>query len=135
MLNGFPGELIQNRRGLRQGDPLSPMLFILVMDVLGHLVMKAEVEGLLHSLSSRTLHHRISIYADDVVLFLRPAAEEIQVTMDLLQLFGDASGLRNNAQKSSAFPIRCGEADLTILHNLLPCEVSEFPCKYLGIPL
>jgi mannosylglycoprotein endo-beta-mannosidase len=76
LMNGSPGDRIFHRRGLRQGDPLSPMLFILVMDVLGHMISKAASEGLLLPLSRRPLQHRISIYADDVVLFLRPAVEE-----------------------------------------------------------
>jgi hypothetical protein len=60
-LNGIPGAKIQHKRGLRQGDPLSPMLFILVMDVLGHLIFKAEEEGLLQPLSSRNLQHSLSL--------------------------------------------------------------------------
>jgi hypothetical protein len=47
LLNGTLGERITHRRGLRQGDPLSLMLFILVMDVLGHLFSKAAKEGML----------------------------------------------------------------------------------------
>jgi hypothetical protein len=47
LLNGSPGERLALRRGLWQGDPLSPMLFILVMDVLGFLFAKAEEAGLL----------------------------------------------------------------------------------------
>lgn len=47
LLNGFPGRHIKHRRGLRQGDPLSPMLFILVMDVLVYMFSKAENDGLL----------------------------------------------------------------------------------------
>ena len=47
LLNGIPGNSIVHQRGLRQGDPLPPMLFILVMDVLGHMVSKAANEGLL----------------------------------------------------------------------------------------
>ena len=55
LLNGIPGNSIVHQRGLRQGDPLSPMLFILVMDVLGHMVSKAANEGLLQPLSRRVL--------------------------------------------------------------------------------
>jgi hypothetical protein len=63
-----------------------------VMDVLGLLVTEAD-EGLLQPLSSRPLHHRISLYADDVVLFLHPRESDIQFVLNILKLFGEASGL------------------------------------------
>jgi hypothetical protein len=67
LLNGIPGFTIFHRRGLRQGDPLSPSLFILVMDVLSLIFAKASAVGLLQPLSTRALQHRVSLYADDVV--------------------------------------------------------------------
>jgi len=111
LLNGSPGERIHHQSGLRQGGPLSPMLFILVMDVLCHLIRKAVDERMLQPLSRRALQHRISLYADDVVLFLRPSASDIEITLDILQLFGNASGLTANLQKSSVLPIQCTEDD------------------------
>jgi hypothetical protein len=84
MLNGVPGDFIVHQRGLQQGDPLSPMLFILVMDVLSWLVQKASEDGLLQSLSSRLLRYHISLYADDVVLFLKPDAADINLVLDML---------------------------------------------------
>ena len=135
LLNGSPGERIVHQRGLRQGDPLSPMLFILVMDVLSHLITKASDEQLLQPLARTALQHRISLYADDVVIFLRPSASDIEITLDILQLFGEASGLKTNVQKSSVLPIQCTEEDKLVLQEHLPCQISEFPCKYLGVPL
>jgi hypothetical protein len=99
------------------------------------LINKAAQDGLLQPLAPRALQHRVSLYADDVVIFLRPAAMDINVILDCLQLFGDASGLRTNVQKSSVYPIRCGDQDLAMLKNMLPCELAEFPCRYLGLPL
>jgi len=135
LLNGSLGERIQHQRGLRQGDPLSPMLFILVMDVLYYLVKKAADENLLQPLARRALEHRISLYADDVVFFLSPTTSDIEITLDILQLFGKASGLTTNLQKSSVLPIRCNVDDRAVLQETLPCQLSDFPCKYLGVPL
>jgi hypothetical protein len=111
------------------------MLFILVMDILGLLFSMAEEVELLQQLSGTTKFHRIPLYADDVVLFLHPTAMDISITMNLLDLFGKASGLHNNVQKSNMFPIQCSEVDLMVVQNLLPCERSDFSCRYLGIPL
>jgi hypothetical protein len=69
VLNGSPGDRIAHRRGLRQGDPLSPMLFVMVMDVLNSLFRAAESRGLLQSLEEAGVRNRLSIYADDVVFF------------------------------------------------------------------
>jgi hypothetical protein len=43
------------------------------------------------------------MHADDVVLFLRPAAEDIEITMDILSLFGEATGFKTNLQKKQCF--------------------------------
>jgi hypothetical protein len=99
MLNGDPGYFIVHQRGLRQGDSLSPMLFILVMDILSRLVQKASKDGHLQPLSSRQLRNHISLYADDAVLFLKPDAADINLVLDMLWLFGKASGLHTNVQK------------------------------------
>jgi hypothetical protein len=111
------------------------MLFILAMDALGYLFTKAENEGLLHPLSTRTLQHRVSFYADDVVLFLRPVTDDISIAMNILEIFGEASGLRNNVQKSSVFPILCSEEDKNWVQQELPCQLLDFPCRYMGLPL
>jgi hypothetical protein len=67
--------------------------------------------------------------------FFHPRENEIHNVLSILNLFGEASGLKTNIQKSSVYPIRCGEEELITLYDWLPCELSSFPCKYLGLPL
>jgi hypothetical protein len=57
------------------------------MDTLGFLINKAAQDGLLQPLASHALHHRVSLYADDVMIFLRAAAMDINIILDILQLF------------------------------------------------
>jgi hypothetical protein len=135
LLNGMPGDSITHKRGLHQGDQLSPVLFILVMDILNLMVFKAADERLLQPHSSRSIQHRVSLYADDVVMFVRPAAVDIDLTVGILHLFGEASGLKTNIQKNSAAPICYSATDMEVIQGCLTCRVEEFPIKYLGLPL
>jgi hypothetical protein len=91
------------------------MLFILVMNILALIFNRAEESGLLQHLSGRVKLHQISMYTDDVVLFLSPSVADISIAMSILDLFGKASRLRNNEKKSNVFPIRCSEDDLLLV--------------------
>jgi hypothetical protein len=135
LVNGEPGSSILHHRGLRHRDPLSPMLFILVMEVLNSMVNFATQEHLLQPIAYPQAIHRISVYADDVVLFLWPLRSDLSLVTCLLDIFGQSTGLRTNIAKSSVTPIQCGEEELAAILELLPCELKEFPCNYLGLPL
>lgn len=65
LINGFPIDQIRHHRGLRQGGALSPMLFVLLMDVLSSLFKVAE-EELLYNLEDAIVKTRLSLYTDDV---------------------------------------------------------------------
>jgi hypothetical protein len=105
LVNGEPGELICHQRGLCQGDLLSPMLFILVMDVLNSFISKASERELLQPILRRGTGQHVSIYADDVVMFLQPHRDEMAMVRVSLKIFGAASGLVTNIRKSSITPI------------------------------
>jgi hypothetical protein len=135
MLNGVPRDFIVHQRGLQQGDSLSPMLFILLMDILLQLVQKALEDGHLQPLSSCQLRHRISLYVDDVVMFLKSNATDINLVLDMLRLFRRASSLHTNVQKSSVVPPQCDSQTIATAKELLPCDFVDFPCRYLGLHL
>ncbi|KAJ1268538.1 hypothetical protein BS78_07G142700 [Paspalum vaginatum] len=111
------------------------MLFLLVMEVLNALGSQATQENLFQPLAVQQAKFRISMYADDVIMFLRPAREDITLVSQLLEFFGHVTGLRTNLTKSSVTPIHCSEEDLMLLSDLLVCEIKNFLCNYLGIPL
>lgn len=134
LLNGAPGRKIKHARGVRQGDPLSPMIFLLAMEPLHRMFQTAQTLGALQIVHAKCSNFRMLLYADDAALFIKPTKHDLAVTKFLLQLFGDASGLITNMQKTEFFPIRCNGIDP---RDLLDNEqrLSQFPCSYLGIPL
>ena len=109
MVNGDPGDTIYNCKGLRQGDPISPMLFILTMEPLQRLFQRATTSGVLEPLAHTGMRQRLSIFADDVVVFIKPKSTELDICKNILEMFGEASGLRINMGKSVALPIRCND--------------------------
>jgi hypothetical protein len=77
----------RNARGLRQGDPLLPMLFVIVMESLNSLIKEADRRHALMPLPGRAIAHRASLYADDLVLLLAPRSEDLHCLLQILQLF------------------------------------------------
>jgi hypothetical protein len=66
-INGQHSHRICHARGLRQGDPLSPLLFVIVMEVLNAMFSVPERKLVLSPLNLRVVPYRVSLYADDVV--------------------------------------------------------------------
>jgi hypothetical protein len=99
LVNGEPGEIIYHRWGLRQGDPLSSMLFILVMDVLNSFILRTQDLGLLQPLLRNGSGRHVSLYADDMVLFVQPNREELQVVHEILRFFGGSFRFGDNRKQ------------------------------------
>jgi hypothetical protein len=123
LLNGVPGRRICHGCGLRQGDPLSPMLFVLVMECFNAMIKVADSRGLFCPLRPRSIKQRVSLYADDVVVFLSPVVLDLVMIRAILDLFRQASGLATNINKSNAFPIRCDEGQLSVITHTLVVSV------------
>jgi hypothetical protein len=135
LLNGVPGKRIKHARGLRQGDPLSPYLFILAIDTLQRILDAAIEDGVLSPLRGRHAKLRLSLYVDDAVIFLNPVQEEVAALFGILEQFGNASGLKLNIGKCLVAPIRCSGLDLDHILEPFAGQRVSFPINYLGLPL
>ena len=135
LLNGVPNPSIRHGRGLRQGDPLSPLLFVIAIDPLHRILELATEMGALTKLRGKSPHLRISMYADDAALFVAPLQDDIRTLANILNSFGEVTGLKTNFQKSTVIPIQCHGIDLGPVLNGLAARRASFPIRYLGLPL
>jgi hypothetical protein len=102
LVNDETGARIHHARGLRQGDPISPLFFVADMEVIMAIMAKAVEAQLLRGLARTTPLQRISLFADDVVYLFRPDRQEVEAIKEILNMFGMASGLKVNYRKTSA---------------------------------
>ena len=104
-INGKSYDHILPSRRLRQGDPLSPYLFLLCAEGFTALLAKAEMEGRIHGISVCRRAPSIShlLFADDSLLFCKADKEEVHVINQTLKLYEEASGQCINFEKSSVF--------------------------------
>lgn len=114
---------------------MSPMLFIIAMDILHRLFLKALADGMLRRMRPSEVKFQCSFYADYVILFIQPTTQEARAVKETLSIFGAASGLHTNLTKCSITPIYGGEENIDEIVNILGCQVQPFPIKYLGLPL
>jgi hypothetical protein len=110
------------------------MLFILTMDPLQRILHSVTEQGFLHPILAHAKGIKVSLYADDATIFVALEKRDIKAMLDILDIFGKATGLCTNLQKSEAFPIRCHGLQLDHILEGFPAPLKEFPC-YLGLPL
>ncbi|KAL0293555.1 UNVERIFIED_CONTAM: Retrovirus-related Pol polyprotein from type-2 retrotransposable element R2DM, partial [Sesamum calycinum] len=135
-LNGSLHGFFAGKKGLRQGDPMSPGLFLLCMEYFSRLIKRKTTD------SDFNFHPKCEklkithlLFADDLMMFSRGDLPSVHILMECLQEFRDVSGLAVNTSKSSIFTAG--------IENNMLCDIlarteftrGEMPVRYLGIPL
>ena len=137
MLNGQPHSLISPSRGLRQGDPLSPFLFLLATEGLNALFNQAELDGDIRGVSLCPAGPRIShlLFADDSVVFCRATVSECVKIQSILYRYELASGQSINRVKTNVFfSSNTNPRTREAITNFLGIPVSQNYEFYLGLP-
>jgi hypothetical protein len=137
LVNGSPTEEINIKRGLKQGDPLAPFLFLLVAEGLGGLMKRAvelnRFEGFLIGNQGVMVSHLQ--YADDTLCIGAPTLENLWTMKAILRGFEMVSGLKVNFWKSSLMGVNVSQDFLWLASVFLNCKVSSVPFIYLGLPV
>ncbi|GJT40504.1 RNA-directed DNA polymerase, eukaryota, partial [Tanacetum coccineum] len=134
LVNGSPTAEFQFHCGLKQGDPLAPYLFILVMEAL-HLSFTRAVEaGIFSGIkidSSLIISHLF--YADDAVFIGEWTNDNLRGIMQILHCFSLSSGLKINLSKSQLRGVGVDSATVYSAALNIGCSVMKTPFKYLGV--
>jgi len=136
-VNDDVGPFFQTKRGLRQGDPMSPILFNIVADMLALLIDRAKVDGQIRGVIPHLVDDGLSIlqYTDDTIIFLDHDPEQAKNLKLLLCAFEQLSGLKINFHKSEIFCYGMAKEMEQYYTTLFGCNAGVYPFRYLGIPM
>jgi hypothetical protein len=138
LLNMSPFGLFSPDRGLRQGDPLSPFLFILGYEVFSRLMFKDERNGCLKGLriakNCPPIHHLL--FADDLLIFRKASVSVAASIKSCLDKYCRWSGQSINASKSSIrFSRNTNNTTTEHISNIIPYPSNTNTFLYLGLPI
>lgn len=135
LVNGSSSSEFNLEKGLRQGDSLSPFLYLIVAEGLNLLVNKAIEKGVFEALKVDNDKVVISHlqYADDTIFICSDAERNIKSIKYLLRIFKLLSGLKVNFHKSNLYGIHVDPVQLRNKTSQLGCEMGSGPIKYLGL--
>lgn len=123
-------------QGLRQGDPLSPYLFVLCIEYLSRLFKARTLDSEFNYHPKCGAHHITHLaFADDLMVMARGDLISVNILAIILNEFGETSGLRANSLKSSLFLAGVHGTENQAIENALGFAQGSFPFRYLGIPL
>lgn len=137
LVNGAPTNEFRCYRGLRQGDPLSPFLFILAMEGLHVAFCQAMQNGRFSGLEIGNLEVKLShlFYADDAIFIGEWSDTNIQNILLILQCFQFMSGLKVNVQKSKLYGLGVDYREVERMALKLGCAPDTIPFIHLGLPV
>lgn len=136
LINGSPHNYIPCERGVRQGYPLSPLLFCIAKDVLRRSILKLRQKGDLKYISSPrgVTAPSYSFYADDLIIFCRVKMKGVCALMNLFDAYGECSGQVNSKEMSNIF---LGKTIIRSREILEEMDITQghLPFRYLDVPI
>ena len=128
--NGFMSDFFNLKRGCRQGDPISPYIFILCAEVLGKMIRENEI---ITGVNINGKEFRLSQYADDTQIFLDGTEQSLKETLNILKKFYSMSGLKINVEKTRAIWIGSLSHSNRQLCREYKLDWSQGAFKILGV--
>lgn len=138
LLNGVPGRQFHCRSGVRQGDPLSPLIFVLAAELLQAAINDACTRGMIsHPIPPRGENQDYPViqYADDTIIVMPACPDQAERMKQILTDYAVSIGLKINFSKSTLVPINTPEGLCQTLANIFGCTTASMPFTYLGLPL
>ncbi|KAG7559344.1 ABC transporter type 1 transmembrane domain superfamily [Arabidopsis thaliana x Arabidopsis arenosa] len=134
-INGHSKGYFQSTRGLRQGDPLSPYLFVLAMEVFSKLLHSRFDSGYI-SYHPKTSDLNIShlMFADDVMVFFDGSSSSLHGIYETLDDFAGWSGLQMNRDKTTLYHAGLSSSENVAISSY-GFPIGKLPVRYLGLPL
>jgi hypothetical protein len=136
-LNNLIGPYIKSYKDVRQGDPLSPILFNFVADGLTRMILKAQSNNLFCGLIDHIIDKSVAVlqYADDTIIYLKHDIQGARNLKLLLYMYELMAGLKINFMKSEILMINDEENWAAVYAEIFNCQMGTFPIKYLGVPV
>ncbi|XP_024007996.1 uncharacterized protein LOC112083994 [Eutrema salsugineum] len=134
--NGAVHGYFKGKRGLRQGDPLSPYLFVIAMNCLSLMLNQAALDGKFqyhHQCEGTKLTHLC--FADDLLIFIDGSLSSVQNVLQVLREFELRSGLAVSIHKSCFFSAGLSPEEVQNITETTGLSPGTLPMRYLGVPL
>ncbi|XP_058733186.1 uncharacterized protein LOC131604785 [Vicia villosa] len=135
-VNGEFTEIMEAKRGIRQGDPISPLLFVIMMEYMNRIMSRLQQNlGFKHHSKCARIGLTHLTFADDVLLFSRGDYQSIELLLTAFREFSESTGLVVNPHKCKMFCSGMDEDTVKRIKSLSGFSSGSLPVRYLGIPL